>query len=450
MDCTKDLLLIAPDTPSCEERENENAIILAALSCGYSVDVVSESECPDYLSAYPNVIYLPGTLGRSIAKNTGRALVLGTMTEYMISALQCSAEVKVVENGRVTYTDSGISEPGDLSECLVFDGTNYESGIISFGEESVPLVSGIGRVRYIQMTDYRGALAGTVLMRQVRSLFPKNSLYDSGLLRRSNYLVLTGACAERLDNLQTAIDLFASRNAHYVIGFLPEESSCLSSEYVDALVLAQQRGAGIALDLSQAGDSLPEQDQILSYVRQLAEKKIYLSALIVDSSQLFLPDVTNRLPSSLLIVNGDSSFHDKDPEEIIALSDQLLFCGKQLLLPARMYGSGSYENGSCGFAACIGLDLPEDSLRQRCQSAMTSHMRFSDISTDSMANLYRGDRTFDPVQVHRSAEQKPTLADLADRVLSSRKNGLLAGAAFILLAVLLGRLFRTTPCGKAG
>lgn len=232
--------------------------ILALSSSGYSVDHISEDECSDYLSVYSNVIYLPGTDGAHIKENTGHTMILGVMSDNMIRSLGCSADMKTINDGNVVYTDSGISEPGSLSTCLDFYGDDYRSGTISAGEESFPIVVGMGRVRNIQMNNYSSALAKTILIRQVNTLFQNELSSDSSVSNVRNYLILTGVCSDHTEKLKEISQSLASMNTRYTLGILPEDMDSFPSEI--------------------------NEKKIRTLVQRLAKRKIYPSVLIVDSS----------------------------------------------------------------------------------------------------------------------------------------------------------------------
>lgn len=437
----KDVLLITPDHASSAETENERQVILALSSSGYSVDHISEDECSDYLSVYSTVIYLPGTDGSHIKENAGHTMILGVMSDTMIRSLGCSADVKTVDDGNVVYTDSGISEPGSLSTCLDFYGDDYRSGTITAGEESFPIVVGMGRVRNIQMNNYSSALAKTIMIRQVNSWFQNESSSDSSVSSIRNYLVLTGVCSDHTEKLNEISQSLASMNTRYTLGILPEDMDSLSSEYQDAIILAEQHGAGIALDLSQTKPSEIDEKKIRTLVRRLAKRKIFPSALIVDSSQLLASGVLEKLPSSLLIVNGDSSLHDAGTDDLIALSDEAFASGKQLLFPVPMYGDGSYHNGSFGGSICVGFDLPLDTMEQRCRQVITSDITLSAITDDPKTNLYKGSNDLGPATVSyvSSGQKDPLPADRINQLLSRKKNRIFVTAIAVCLMLFANR-----------
>lgn len=436
----KDVLLITPDHASSAETENERQVILALSSSGYSVDHISEDECSDYLSVYSNVIYLPGTDGAHIKENAGHTMILGVMPDTMIRSLGCSADVKTIDDGNVIYTDSGISEPGSLSTCLDFYGDDYRSGTISAGEESFPIVVGMGRVRNIQMNNYSSALAKTVLVRQVNTLF-QNESSDASASSIRTYLILTGVCSDHTEKLEEISQSLASMNTRYTLGVLPEDMDSLSSEYQDAIILAEQHGAGIALDLSQTKPSEIDENKIRTLVRRLAKRKIFPSALIVDSSQLLTPGVFEKLPSSLLIVNGDSSLHDANTDDLIALSDEAFASGKQLLFPVPMYGDGSYHNGSFGGAICVGFDLPLDIMEQRCRQVITSDITLSAITDDPKTNLYKGSNDLSPATVSyvSSGQKAPLPADRINQLLSRKRTRICVTVIAVFLMLFANR-----------
>lgn len=431
----KDVLLVTPDHASSTETENERQVILALSSSGYSVDHISEDECSDYLSVYSNVLYLPGTDGAHIKENAGHTMILGVMSDTMIRSLGCNADVKTVDDGNVVYTDSGISEPGSLATCFDFYGDDYRSGTITAGEESSPLVIGIGRVRNIQMDNYSSALAKTVLIRHVNTLFQNELSSGTNVSSVRNYLVLTGVCSDDIDKLNEISTSFASMNTRYTLGILPEDMDSLSSEYQDAIILAEQRGAGIAIDLSQTKPSEIDENKIRTLVRRLAKRKIYPSVLIVDSSQLLASGVLEKLPSSLLIVNGDAALHDANTDDLIALSDEAFASGKQILFPISMYGDGSYHNGSFGGAICVGFDLPLDTMEQRCRQVITSDITLSAITDDPKTNLYKGsnDLGYATTNYVSSGQQNQLLADRVNHLLSERKSRILAAIMTVFL-----------------
>lgn len=437
----KDVLLITPDHASSAETENERQVILALSSSGYSVDHISEDECSDYLSVYSNVIYLPGTDGSHIKENAGHTMILGVMPDNMIRALGCSADVKTVDDGNVVYTDSGISEPGSLSTCLDFYGDDYRSGTISAGEESFPIVVGMGRVRNIQMNNYSSALAKTIMIRQVNSWFQNESTSDSSVSSIRNYLVLTGVCSDHTEKLNEISQSLASMNTRYTLGILPEDMDSLSSEYQDAIILAEQHGAGIALDLSQTKPSEIDEKKIRTLVRRLAKRKIFPSALIVDSSQLLASGVLEKLPSSLLIVNGDSALHDANTDGLITLSDEAFASGKQILFPISMYGDGSYHNGSFGGAICVGFDLPLDTMEQRCGQATTSDITLSAITDDPKADLYKGSNDLGPATVSyvSSGQKDPLPADRINQLLSRKRTRICVTVIAVFLMLFANR-----------
>lgn len=438
---TKDILLVTPDHASSAETENERQVILALSSSGYSVDHISEDECSDYLSVYSTVIYLPGTDGSHINENAGHTMILGVMSDTMIRSLGCSADVKTIDDGNVVYTDSGISEPGSLSTCLDFYGDDYRSGTISAGEESFPIVVGMGRVRNIQMNNYSSALAKTIMIRQVNSWFQNESSSDASASSIRTYLILTGVCSDHTEKLEEISQSLASMNTRYTLGVLPEDMDSLSSEYQDVIILAEQHGAGIALDLSQAKPSEIDEKKIRTLVRRLAKRKIFPSALIVDSSQLLASGVLEKLPSSLLIVNGDSSLHDADTDDLIALSDEAFASGKQILFPISMYGDGSYHNGSFGGSICVGFDLPLDTMEQRCRQVITSDITLSAITDDPKTNLYKGSNDLGPATVSyvSSGQKDPLPADRVTQLLSRKRNRICVTAIAVFLMLFANR-----------
>lgn len=437
----KDVLLITPDHASSAETENERQVILALSSSGYSVDHISEDECSDYLSVYSTVIYLPGTDGSHIKENAGHTMILGVMSDTMIRSLGCSADVKTVDDGNVVYTDSGISEPGSLSTCLDFYGDDYRSGAITAGEESFPIVVGMGRVRNIQMNNYSSALAKAIMIRQVNSWFQNELSSDSSVSNVRTYLILTGVCSDHTEKLKEISQSLASMNTRYTLGILPEDMDSLSSEYQDAIILAEQHGAGIALDLSQTKPSEIDEKKIRTLVRRLAKRKIFPSALIVDSSQLLASGVLEKLPSSLLIVNGDSSLHDAGTNDLIALSDEAFASGKQLLFPVPMYGDGSYHNGSFGGAICVGFDLPLDIMEQRCRQVITSDITLSAITDDPKTNLYKGSNDLGPATVSyvSSGQQDPLPADRINQLLSRKRTRICVTVIAVFLMLFANR-----------
>lgn len=438
---TKDILLVTPDHVSSTETENERQVILALSSSGYSVDHISEDECSDYLSVYSNVIYLPETDGAHIKENAGHTMILGVMSDTMIRALGCSADVKTVDDGNVVYTDSGISEPGSLSTCLDFYGDNYRSGTISAGEKSFPIVVGMGRVRNIQMNNYSSAFAKTIMIRQVNSWLQNESTPDSSVSSVRTYLILTGVCSDHTEKLKEISQSLASMNTRYTLGILPEDMDSLSSEYQDAIILAEQHGAGIALDFSQTKPSEIDENKIRTLVQRLAKRKIFPSALIVDSSQLLASGVLEKLPSSLLIVNGDSSLHDAGTDDLIALSDEAFASDKRILLPISMYGDGSYHNGSFGGSICVGFDLPLDTMEQRCRQVITSDITLSAITDDSKANLYKGSNDLGPATVSyvSSGQKDPLPADRINQLLSRKKSRIFVAVIAVFLMLFANR-----------
>jgi len=437
----KDVLLVTPDHASSTETENERQVILALSSSGYSVDHISEDECSDYLSVYSTVIYLPGTDGSHIKENAGHTMILGVMSGTMIRSLGCSADVKTVDNGNVVYTDSGISEPGSLSTCLDFYGDDYRSGTISAGEKSFPIVVGMGRVRNIQMNNYSSALAKTIMIRQVNSWFQNESTPDSSVSSVRTYLILTGVCSDRTEKLEDISQSLASMNTRYTLGILPEDMDSLSSEYQDAIILAEQHGAGIALDLSQTKPSEIDENKIRTLVQRLAKRKIFPSALIVDSSQLLASGVLEKLPSSLLIVNGDSALHDAGTDDLIALSDEAFASDKRILLPISMYGDGSYHNGSFGGSICVGFDLPLDTMEQRCRQVITSDITLSAITDDPKTNLYKGSNDLGPATVSyvSSGQKDPLPADRINQLLSRKKSRIFVAVIAVFLMLFANR-----------
>ena len=225
-------------------------------------------------------------------------------------------------------------------------------------------------------------------------------------------------------------------NTRYTLGILPEDLDSLSSEYQDAIILAEQHGAGIALDLSQTKPSEIDEKKIRTLVRRLAKRKIFPSALIVDSSQLLASGVLEKLPSSLLIVNGDAALHDANTDDLIALSDEAFASGKQILFPISMYGDGSYHNGSFGGAICVGFDLPLDTMEQRCRQVITSDITLSAITDDPKTNLYKGSNDLGPATVSyvSSGQKDPLPADRITQLLSRKKNRIfVTGIAVFLM-----------------
>ena len=439
----KDVLLVTPDHASSTETENERQVILALSSSGYSVDHISEDECSDYLSVCSNVLYLPGTDGAHIKENAGHTMILGVMSDTMIRSLGCNADVKTVDDGNVVYTDSGISEPGSLATCFDFYGDDYRSGTITAGEESFPIVVGMGRVRNIQMNNYSSALAKAIMIRQVNTLFQNESSSDADASASSirNYLILTGVCSDHTEKLKEISQSLASMNTRYTLGILPEDMDSLSSEYQDAIILAEQHGAGIALDLSQTKPSEIDEKKIRTLVRRLAKRKIFPSALIVDSSQLLASGVLEKLPSSLLIVNGDSSLHDADTDDLVALSDEAFASDKRILFPISMYGDGSYHNGSFGGSICVGFDLPLDTMEQRCRQVITSDITLSAITDDPKTNLYKGSNDLGPATVSyvSSGQKGPLPADRINQLLSRKKNRIFVTAIAVCLMLFANR-----------
>lgn len=148
-----------------------------------------------------------------------------------------------------------------------------------------------------------------------------------------------------------------------------------------------------------------------------------------------------KLPASLLVVNGDSSLHDAGTDELIALSDEAFASGKRILFPVPMYGDGSYHNGSFCGTICVGFDLSLDTMEQRCRQVIPSDITLSAITDDPKADLYKGSNDLGPATVSyvSSGQKGPLLADRINQLLSRKKNRIFVTAIAVCLMLFANR-----------
>lgn len=428
----KDILLVAPTRRTTTEIDTERQVVLALSASGYDMDYVREDQAKDYLSAYTDVIYFPGTDGSGIADQTGQTLVLGVMTDGMVRNLGLTASIVKPESDLVTYTSGSISEQGNSEQYLCVSGSDYQSGTImtESSDDEAAIVYGIGRVRNIQMTDFSSMLAKSILIQQVNSFFSDLSSRQSA----SDYLVLTGSCQEETEKLSSVLSYLSSLNFRYVLGVLPEDPSDLSEDYKDLLLSAEQKNGTLALDLSQSDLSDVSTDKIEKIVQSYAKQKLYLMSVIVDSGQLS-SDLADKLPSSLLIINGDSALREMPPVWIIRMEDRMEAAEKTISYPLNIYRDGSYHASSFSGNICIGLDLPEEALMQRLGNAVSSDIVFSSLKEDPKADLYSGEADVGTANVsYVKTGRNRTIADRVDHALSFPFVKAVTVSAFICFA----------------
>ncbi len=278
-----DILLVHNPTPSEAEEESIHVLVDTLTYLRHSVTFCTPDECQDRLADYPNLILynLKDTDTEfldAVANSRSRIMIIGgdLMARYLAYMGLSGRIARTVSGPAVLsytlYETQPLESLAAVEDMPVITEPDYRSGSLTVGADSYPLFVGLGRVRFLPVTDFTGNVLQAAFTQELVNWI---WVYSDAPPSYAQYYVLDEAYPfTDLAHLKAVIDAFTDARLPFVISVMPVYQNGeypAMKRFCEVLRYAQANGGAVILHAPIIQKAMPTDEELSGYLTTALE-----------------------------------------------------------------------------------------------------------------------------------------------------------------------------------
>ena len=368
-----DILVVYPDEAVKRgQADNLSAIAQVMFSLRYRVDWVEAGNAGKEIAHYDKVIWCATVpterMDTDILRDyEGYLLVLGQSAGMERFGLQTipGLEGDLIGAAEYLFPDNlPFRSSVEVLNVGMIPDADYKNGSVDILGNTVPLVSGTERVRYIPLTDFTTAFGKALLMQEFEQWF---WLWDVGMHTWAEHLVLDAVYPfSDPYRLRDMVETMVKLKMNFVISVMPIYDHAeypAMQRFCEVLRFAQANGGAVILHspVIQGGvDAEALSRNLTIAAKNYLDNGIYIMGLEIPSEWVFNEDVIGLLGRSRTLFFSElNAFENHSVSEYN--KDAYLELGNRQIVPAlKLDETGVSHIARCSTAVYLDMGMTTD------------------------------------------------------------------------------------------